>query len=690
MPAPSGTIHWTFNSGPQAFDFLATGETLELTYTIRATDSDASHAFDDQTVVITITGTNDAPVNTVPGAQSADEDTSLAISGVSVADIDSSPLTTTLHVGHGTLNVAASGASVTGANSGTVTLSGTAAQINIALAGLTYTGSANYSGPDTLSVQTTDGSLSDSDNVAITVNPVADAPTLIVSGSTPVAIAGEFRVNSQTSNAQINPSVAALTDGGFVVTWQSQNQGSDGGYGIYGQRYDASGQTVGLEFHANTYTTSDQTIPAVLGLAGGGFVVTWASLGRTAQHRRWRIRASTARSTAPTAIRSAAEFHANAYFTAAYQSTPALAALPNGGFVATWESYGQDGNGDAVIAQRFDASGHKVGSEFVVNSYTNSEQFGSAIATADDGSFVITWHSFGQTGNSTYDVYAQRYNANGTTAGSEFQVNTTIASSQTDPSVAVLHDGSFVITWQSPDVSGNGIFARHYAANGTALSGEVAVNTFTSGDQSTANVVALPNGGYLISWMSNGQDGSGRGIYGQAFDASGNSVGSEFRISQSTVGQQEVGTDEGGAPVAVLASGNIVQVWDGAPQIAGSNEIYARLLATPASGTEDHSVQLPAITTALTDTDGSETLVLHLTGFPTGATFSVGALDVPSGHWLISGASTIAALATTPLTMTPPADYNGSFILHVGSVVTDTATLTRGRPAPPQRRTTSP
>jgi hypothetical protein len=39
-----GTIHWSFNSAPQAFDFLATDETLQLTYTIRATDSDASHA----------------------------------------------------------------------------------------------------------------------------------------------------------------------------------------------------------------------------------------------------------------------------------------------------------------------------------------------------------------------------------------------------------------------------------------------------------------------------------------------------------------------------------------------------------------------------------------------------------------------------------------------------------------------
>lgn len=57
----TGTIHWTFDSGQQAFDFLAAGETLVLTYTIRATDSDSTQATGDQTVVVTITGTNDAP-----------------------------------------------------------------------------------------------------------------------------------------------------------------------------------------------------------------------------------------------------------------------------------------------------------------------------------------------------------------------------------------------------------------------------------------------------------------------------------------------------------------------------------------------------------------------------------------------------------------------------------------------------
>lgn len=46
----------------------------------------------------------------------------------------------------------------------------------------------------------------------------------------------EFRINSYTASAQSYPSVATLTDGGFVVTWQSNGQDGSG-YGIYGQRY---------------------------------------------------------------------------------------------------------------------------------------------------------------------------------------------------------------------------------------------------------------------------------------------------------------------------------------------------------------------------------------------------------------------------------------------------------------------
>src|SRR4029079_1542332 len=67
----TGTIHWAFNSTPQAFDFLASNETLVLNYTVRATDSDGTPAHDDQLVTVTITGTNDTPDITVGAGDSA-------------------------------------------------------------------------------------------------------------------------------------------------------------------------------------------------------------------------------------------------------------------------------------------------------------------------------------------------------------------------------------------------------------------------------------------------------------------------------------------------------------------------------------------------------------------------------------------------------------------------------------------
>ena len=86
-----------------------------------------------------------------------------------------------------------------------------------------------------------------------------------------------FLVNSHTSNSQNESSIAALSDGGFVVTWQSDYQDGDSHYyNIYGQRFDENADAVGAEFMVNVdRTIRDQHNPAVTGLANGEFVVTW-------------------------------------------------------------------------------------------------------------------------------------------------------------------------------------------------------------------------------------------------------------------------------------------------------------------------------------------------------------------------------------------------------------------------------
>ena len=131
---------------------------------------------------------NDAPVNTVPGAQTVNEDTaSFHRRRISVNDVDGNLSTTQLTVTNGAVKVSlAGGATISaGANgSSTLTLSGTQAQINAALASLSYQGNANFNGSDTLTVLSTDGNgATDSDTVAITVSSVNDGPVNTVPGA---------------------------------------------------------------------------------------------------------------------------------------------------------------------------------------------------------------------------------------------------------------------------------------------------------------------------------------------------------------------------------------------------------------------------------------------------------------------------------------------------------------------------
>ena len=177
-----------YETALEAIRFSAAGDNpVAGNRIIQVVVNDGTNDSQPATSLVTVVAVNDAPINTVPGAQTVAEDTTLPIAGVSVADSDSSALTTTLsRVASGTLNVTA-GAGVTGNGTASVTITGTAAQINAALAGLAYTGNLDFNGADTLTVATSDGTATDTDTIAITVNPVNDAPINTVPGAQSVA-----------------------------------------------------------------------------------------------------------------------------------------------------------------------------------------------------------------------------------------------------------------------------------------------------------------------------------------------------------------------------------------------------------------------------------------------------------------------------------------------------------------------
>jgi hypothetical protein len=81
------------------------------------------------------------------------------------------------------------------------------------------------------------------------------------------------QANIDSGSGRYDAAVAALADGGFVVTWQ----GADfDGNGVFGRRFGADGSALDLrEFEVNQLRQGDQGAPAVASLAGGGFVTAW-------------------------------------------------------------------------------------------------------------------------------------------------------------------------------------------------------------------------------------------------------------------------------------------------------------------------------------------------------------------------------------------------------------------------------
>lgn len=109
------------------------------------------------------------------------------------------------------------------------------------------------------------------------------------------------------------------------------------------------------------------------------------------------------------------------------------------------------------------------GTEFQINTYTAGDQFDPSVTSLSDGGFVVTWTSVKQDGGSSGGVYGQRYTAIGASVGDEFQINTYTRKGQGDPSVTSLSDGGFVVTWRSNGQDGNvgvgGIYGQVLDAN---------------------------------------------------------------------------------------------------------------------------------------------------------------------------------------------------------------------------------
>ena len=411
------------------------------------------------------------------------------------------------------------------------------------------------------------------------------------------ALGSETRVNTYTLNDQSNAQITSLSGGGWVVTWISFNQ--DGSFGgIYQQAYDASGTALDSETRVNTYTLNDQGRPQITSLSGGGWVLTWMSYTQDGSSFGVYQQAYDASGAAV-----GGEVRVNTY-TSSDQASHQITALSDGGWVVTWQSLDQDGSSWGVYQQAYDVSGAAVGGEVRVNTYTSSDQDTPQIAALSGGGWVVTWQSFGQDG-SGYGVYQQAYNASGAAVGGEVRVNTYTSSDQETPQITARSGGGWVVTWQSfgQDGSGYGVYQQAYDVSGAAVGGEVRVNTYTSSDQETPQVTALSGGGWVVTWQSAIQDGSSGGVYQQAYDASGTALGGEVRVNTYNL------NDQVSPQTTALSDGGWVVTWQSFGQDGSSWGVYQDFFFVQSGDGDANTLNGTAENDYLIGLGGDDTLI---------------------------------------------------------------------------------
>lgn len=374
------------------------------------------------------------------------------------------------------------------------------------------------------------------------------------------AIGGEFLVNTNTDSYQWQPAITALSNGGFVISWTdlSGTLGDLAGSGIKAQIYDAEGSRVGTEFLVNSEMANDQSNPAITGLAGGGFVVSWKDASATS--------GDASGSSIKAQIYNAAGARVGSEFlvnteTSEDQLDPAITSLANGGFVISWKDNSAtlgDASGSSIKAQLYSSGGSRIGSEFLVNSQINGDQSDPVITSLANGGFVISWTD--DTGApadaSGSSIKAQIYSAAGVRIGKELLINTELAGNQTSPAITGLSSAGFVITWTDAsgtlgDASGTSIKMQVYDADGTLIGSEVLVNNEVAGSQSYPTVAATTDGGFVVSW----QDASGT-----LGDASSTSIKARMYLANTDVSPPVITSLGGGAIAATSIAENSATV----------------------------------------------------------------------------------------------------------------------------------
>ncbi len=223
-------------------------------------------------------------------------------------------------------------------------------------------------------------------------------------------IGAEVQVNQFASNHQRYPALTVLANGNFVVSWVSEERVNNSTFGlaldpdhvdIVARVFSAQAQPLGNEFTVNTAAHFCGN-PSLAPLPDGGFVAAWSE-NSGARPESWDVFCRTFQ---PDGTTTHQAVRMNTY-TVGDQFQPQVASV-GGRQLAVWTSLSQDGSWEGVYG-RLLVGGVPVGDERLVNTSTASKQYMPAVAAWPDGRFLALWSGIAR--GSSFDVFGQVYDS---------------------------------------------------------------------------------------------------------------------------------------------------------------------------------------------------------------------------------------------------------------------------------------
>jgi len=490
---------------------------------------------------------------------------------------------------------------------------------------------------------------------------------------------------NHTHDAHVDsqPQITSLAGGGYVIVWSGMHNSFDANVNvisqeknIYARIYNADGTalTGEMSFGSVDLKTTPYVedlifdlSPRVTALSNGGFALAWHE--RTDSIDPYAVPntevklqtvaadgtliGSQVQVTQTQTYQTPSGQLKDAFQKSTAQNSTQITALDGGGYVVTW--HGNHGTYDAsgnqvseeqnVYARIYNADGTAVtgelpfGSVNVVSGSDNNYDLSAQTIALSGGGFAIAWSEFkiindvnGNMQGFYANIQLQTVAADGTLVGSQVLVNQTLSYHEVayqvifEPQITSLVGGGYVVAWHGnpisyiangvPVVAKDNIFARVFNADGTAATDEMLLGGVTDYDVRMdlfPQVTALPDGGFAIAWN---------------------------RIAQNSDGSS--------ASDVFVQHFNSTQI---APKILTFNE---------------RSVVPLDIQADLSDTDGSETLSITVSGMPVGASLSAGT-DNGDGSWSLTSADLVG------LTLTPSATSQADLALTVTATSTETS-----------------